>query len=250
MTVPNSAIHMVRIDIDLKSFHRWAGSRQLIGRSFFDEGFAMHCLLMETFGGISPKPFRLLAPHQIGVSRSVLYGYAQVSAGRLIDSAGSFADPLQMLVLPKESIRTKAMPSDWESGRRLGFEVLVRPVVRQTRNAKHPGAERDAYQREAEQVPEGRMLPGREDVYVQWLSDRLARQGGAKLEECRLAAFRRVRVVRKLHGPSIDGPSAVMHGTLTISEGRKFSELLRSGIGRHRSYGYGMLLLRPPHTRG
>ena len=210
----------------------------------------MHCLLMETFGGISPKPFRLLAPRQSGVLRGVLYGYAQVSADRLIDSAASFADPLQTLVLPKESIQTKAMPLDWESGRRLGFEVLVRPVVRQTRNAEHPGAERDAYQREAEQLPKGRMLPSREDVYVRWLSDRLARQGGAKLEECRLAGFRRVRVVRKLHGPSIDGPSAVMHGTLTICEGSKFSELLRSGIGRHRSYGYGMLLLRPPQTRG
>ena len=210
----------------------------------------MHCLLMETFGGISPKPFRLLAPRQSGVSRGVLYGYAQVSADRLVDSAANFADPLQTLVLPKESIQTKVMPLDWESGRRLGFEVLVRPVVRQTRNAEHPGAERDAYQREAERLPKGRMLPSREDVYVQWLAERLALQGGAKLEECRLRSFRRVRVVRKLHGPSIDGPSAVLHGTLKIDEGTKFSQLLRSGVGRHRSYGYGMLLLRPPHTRG
>ncbi len=210
----------------------------------------MHCLLMETFGGISPKPFRLLAPRQSGVSRGVLYGYAEVSADQLVDSSANFADPLQTLVLPKESIQTKVMPLDWESGRRLGFEVLVRPVVRQTRNGEHPGAERDAYQRETEQLEKGTPPPSREDAYVQWLSDRLSRQGGAKLEECRLRTFRRVRVLRKLHGPSIDGPCAVMHGTLTISEGRKFSKLLRSGIGRHRSYGYGMLLLRPPHTRG
>ena len=169
LTVPESALHMVRMDVDLESFQRWSGSRQLISRNLFDEGFAMHCLLMETFGGISPKPFRLLAPLQSGVSRGVLYGYAQVSADRLVDSAANFTDPLQTLVLPKESIQTKVMPLDWEPGRRLGFEVFVRPVVRQTRNAEHPGAERDAFQREAEQLKKGTMPPSREDVYVQWL---------------------------------------------------------------------------------
>ena len=37
-----------------------------------------------------------------------------------------------------------------------------------------------------------------------------------------------------------------MSGALTITDGEKFAQLLARGIGRHRAYGYGMLLLRPP----
>ena len=36
-----------------------------------------------------------------------------------------------------------------------------------------------------------------------------------------------------------------MQGNLTITEPEKFACLLARGVGRHRAYGYGMLLLRP-----
>ena len=37
-----------------------------------------------------------------------------------------------------------------------------------------------------------------------------------------------------------------MRGILTITDPIAFAELLKRGVGRHRAYGYGMLLLRPP----
>ena len=37
-----------------------------------------------------------------------------------------------------------------------------------------------------------------------------------------------------------------MRGVLTITDPDAFAQLLARGVGRHRSYGYGMLLLRPP----
>ena len=242
----DTPIYMVRAEVDLISFNRWAGSRQLISRNVFDEGYAMHCLLAETFGETAPKPFRLITPRGRGIQRGVLYGYARVNAEHLADSAAIFADPLQALVLPRESIHTKVMPTDWKLGSRLGFEVLVRPVIRQTRNADNPGAERDAFQREAEQLPKGGKPPSREEVYTRWLSDQLDRHGRAQLVECRLRSFQRVRVVRQMHGPSVEGPNAVLQGMLTIGDPKRFTTLLSKGVGRHRSYGYGMLLLRPP----
>jgi CRISPR system Cascade subunit CasE len=48
------------------------------------------------------------------------------------------------------------------------------------------------------------------------------------------------------NGRRIEGPDAVVHGTLTITDPVAFAGLLARGVGRHRSYGYGMLLLRPP----
>ena len=40
-------IQMIRADLDVKAFHRWSGARGLISHNAFDEGFAMHCLLVE-----------------------------------------------------------------------------------------------------------------------------------------------------------------------------------------------------------
>ena len=58
-------------------------------------------------------------------------------------------------------------------------------------------------------------------------------------------SFRRTRAVRKLHGQQSEGPDAVMRGNLTVTDSDSFVALLARGIGRHRAYGYGMLLLRP-----
>ena len=37
-----------------------------------------------------------------------------------------------------------------------------------------------------------------------------------------------------------------MRGNLIVSDPAAFAQLLTRGIGRHRAYGFGMLLLRPP----
>ena len=44
------------------------------------------------------------------------------------------------------------------------------------------------------------------------------------------------------------GPDATLNGTLRINDPNEFRTKLRTGIGRHKAYGYGMLLLRPPDS--
>ena len=87
----------------------------------------------------------------------------------------------------------------------------------------------------------------REQVYAEWLSAQLERRGGASLdvEQTKLVSFQRTRAIRKLHARHSEGPDAVMRGTLTITDPVAFAALLAQGVGRHRAYGYGMLLLRP-----
>ena len=244
------SVHMVRAEIDLGAFYRWAASRQLMTHRVFDEGYAMHCLLTEVFGDHAPKPFRLITHDRAGSTRGLLYGYSGQNADQLVHLAATYSDPLQALTIPCESVQTKVMPVEWSEGRRLGFEVLVRPVTRRTRNADRPGTEKDAFQPPETRVLERDAPLSREDVYVQWLSVQMERHGRVKVEECRLHSFRNVRVIRKRRGPPIAGPSAVMRGTLIIRDGEAFSQLLERGVGRHRSYGYGMLLLRPSIQRG
>ena len=90
----------------------------------------------------------------------------------------------------------------------------------------------------------------REVVYREWLAERLE-CGGAVLDKdkTKLASFQRTRAIRKRHRRYSEGPDALMRGELTIDDPAAFAKLLSHGIGRHRAYGYGMLLLRPARSR-
>ena len=259
-------LYMIRADIDAREFRRWMGSRRIV-----DDDHALHCLLAECFGDIRPQPFRLMLPRDR--RRGSLYGYSRADADTLRDEASMLACPLQERVLPLASLDSKQMPASWQTGRRLGFEVRIRPVVRPTKNAgqrscdRHylrerkdgsrqtcphcrPRKECDAFQYEAIKHPKGEMKLTREEVYKDWLRERFEQKGGAILDPCstRLVSFRRTRAVRKLHRRHSEGPDALIRGELEITNGADFSELLAHGIGRHKAYGYGMLLLRPAKT--
>ena len=84
----------------------------------------------------------------------------------------------------------------------------------------------------------------REAVYLDWLQERLGDAAALERGASRLARFSHARVVRG--GKELEGPVATIHGTLAVHDPEEFAALLRRGIGRHRAYGYGMLLLRPP----
>ena len=236
---------MMRADIDVRSFYRWAGARGMISRNAFDPGLR-HALPSGRAASVTWRQSR---------SESSCRGIGGAHAGRstatatpaqlsIRSAALTFACPLQSQILPASRIDSKPMPTSWQKGLRLGFEVLVRPVVRCARGSENSGREIDAFQAVAERQPKGRMKRDREEVYSDWLSDRLA-QRGVCLEEARLVSFQRVRVVRKVRSHASEGPDAVMRGSITVTEPSKFADLVARGIGRHRAYGYGMILLRP-----
>ena len=244
----SARLHMIRADVNMREFQRWAGSRRMIRAGAFDEGYATHCLLKGIYGERAPKPFRLIAPRD--ARKGVFYGYAEADADELRDLANRFCDPLQASVILANCVQSKAMPDEWREGQRLGFETLVRPVVRSRSPEYAIGArtvEVDAFQYEANQFGKGEMERSRGEVYEDWLRKRLASRGGAELEEASLQSFRRTRVTRNLRGRASEGPEALMRGTLVVGDdSAKFAELLRRGVGRHRAYGFGMLLVRPP----
>ena len=239
--VSSQPLFMIRAEVALREFRRWMGMRQLR-----DADHAMHCLLTESFGELAPRPFRLITPR--GQARGVLYGYGCVEDSALRDAAAAYADPAQVGILPPDRMASKPMPEVWRSGRQLGFETRIRPTVRRSRNADfRPGKECDAFALEASRYAEGKMPHSREAVYADWLCNQFDRRGGAQLDrdQTRLVSFQRTRAVRKRHARHSEGPDAVMRGVLTIADPDAFSNLLANGIGRHRAYGYGMLLLRP-----
>ena len=249
-------LQMLRAEVNVREFQRWMGTRRLQ-----DPDHAMHCLLTECFGDLAPKPFRLMVTR--GASTGCLYGYGNADAGALREAAAVCADPLQSRILPASGMDSKQMPSGFQAGRRLGFDVRIRPIVRLERDTSRiptdvqrsfregglrPGKECDAFLYEAIRHPEkGGMTRTREQVYAEWLSAQFHRRGGTTLEldSVKLVSFQRTRAHRKLHARHTEGPDAVMQGVLTVTDPEAFASTLAQGIGRHRSYGFGMLLLRP-----
>jgi CRISPR system Cascade subunit CasE len=260
-----SLLYLIRVPVSLPQLGRWAALRNYgftLRRGAngqqrdagFDEGRALHHLLAETFGPGVLQPFRhIVTP---GGSQAQLYAYSQKNAPALLDVAHACALPETSAIIDLARLATKAMPQDWRSGRHLGFELRVRPVSRLLKpldcssNALPKGAEVDVFLLEAlRRFPTGaeeeKMLQAgrsREAVYAGWLAQRFA--GAATLEPgVRLVRFQRVRAARKGYSP--EGPDAILQGDLTVDDPVRFHLLLCQGIGRHKAYGYGMLLLRP-----
>ena len=253
MSVP---LQMIRANVRVRDLQRWMGDKRLQ-----DTDHAMHCLLTECFGDLAPKPFRLIVPR--GGACGVLYGYGHAEADALRDAADICACPLQAKILPRHTIDSKPMPTEWRTGKQLGFETRIRPIVRLEKDTSRipsgvqrcfkegglrPGKECDAFLWEAiKHLEMGAMKRSREEVYSDWLSEQFARRGGASLDlkKTKMVSFQRTRAVRKRHTRHSEGPDAIMRGVLTITDADAFTALLAQGIGRHRAYGYGMLLLRP-----
>lgn len=234
-------LQMIRAEIDLPEFRRWMGGKRLK-----DEDHAIHCLLTECFGrDLAPKPFRFIRPR--GGSKGILYGYGSADGESLREAALICADPLQSRVMPLARLDSKTMPASWTEGLKLGFEVRIRPVSRCARGSDRPDKERDAFLAEAIRHPKWEMNRSREQVYTDWLSAQLEKIGGARLdmERTKLVSFQRTRAFRKRRGRHSEGPDALMRGVITITNSEAFAALLARGVGRHRAYGYGMLLLRP-----
>ena len=242
------SLHLVELPLHLSALHSWAGTRE-IGRGILDEGLALHHLLAEVFGPGELQPFRLMvSPRAV---RGTLYAYAACPAEALQDSARSVAGPTEAAVLPLDQMRSVPRPPEtWREGMRLGFDLKVRPTVRlasalETAGQRFSkGAELDAFL--AETLRNGRARP-REDVYLDWLATRLAPAAELECDCTRMRSFRRLRGQRG--GRAVEGPDAVFHGTLTVRDSPGFAGMLARGTGRHRAYGYGMLLLRPPRRR-
>jgi CRISPR system Cascade subunit CasE len=236
-------IHLAHSVIEPRAFFEWAAHRALGPRGALDEGQALHVLLSALFGKGALQPFRLFAPERGDWS---LYAYAASDAVAMADAARIVATPEMLDVLPLERLRSKPMPEVFAPGQRLGFDLRARPVRRSREDGRV--LERDAFLWEALTThgdsPDGMAAAGRtrEAVYRDWLAERLT--DAARIDACRLTGFQRRRAIRD--GRVVEGPDATLQGVLSVEDPAAFATALAEGVGRHRAYGYGMLMLRPP----
>ncbi|RLJ22745.1 type I-E CRISPR-associated protein Cas6/Cse3/CasE [bacterium endosymbiont of Escarpia laminata] len=229
MTTP---LTMLELRLNPQGLIRFAQENSVNRNRDEDLGYATHAWLKALFQERSPKPYRLIH----GASLKLL-GYSSDSGPALLEQAQAFASPLALGVTRIEDLQ-HAMPNEWRPGRRLGFEVVVCPTSRKE------GHEKDLYRHRMERLTEGERAPSRETVYREWLKKQMG--DAARLETAHLEKFRFVSHYRREMGQKkLERPQAMLKGVLTVADSDTFNRLLARGIGRHRAFGYGMLLLKP-----
>jgi len=242
-------LHLVRIPLRANRLVALAKDRRIRLRDL-DEGYLAHCLLTETWQENAPAPFVLR-----GAGRVIsVWGYSSAAAPELIAHARDFGDPSVLQVFDRvDAIASKEMPV-FPDGRRLGFSVRACPVARLARgtNGYQAGSEVDVFLREAFAKGFGETVD-REEAYRSWFGARFrnAEQTGASLQSVRITGMARIRLVRRSHGSErvakvLQRPEVHLEGDLVIRDGNTFLNFLARGVGRHRAFGFGALMIIPP----
>jgi CRISPR system Cascade subunit CasE len=254
MTTENAPLFLHRIHLDQVRLLDLGRRRHLPAHST-DMGYLVHCQMMEMFGECAPIPFQI----QEGKGRGlVVLAYSPHGREALLEHADAFADPAINAALDRERFDSKRMPDSWAAGRRLGFHIRICPVVRVSSKVGTftgapevtAGAETDAYLSQCWWAGKD-VRVDREQVYRGWLEQRLQANGAIQVLHTEMTSFRIGKLLRRDHETDrksrlLERPEAEFTGEFEVRDPLAFQALLMKGVGRHKSFGFGMLLLRPP----
>jgi CRISPR system Cascade subunit CasE len=265
-------LYLIKLSIDPKAIAQCVEIHGLQLKKETDLGYAMHVYLTSLWGSDAPKPFRVETVRP-GQDRITVLGYTAKSAETLKAEAQAFADPRVWAGVDWASFASKPMPIVL-TRRIMGFSVRVCPTIRRgdphvvgsppgTRwnessggvptHEDDAGAEVDVYL--AWGQTDGRYKGlSRESSYALWTRDWMERTYGSLItvESIDMVGFRLESVTRR--EPSKGGekrkevtfrkPSALLTGTIQTNDSECFHRFLAHGVGRHRAFGFGMVLLR------
>jgi CRISPR system Cascade subunit CasE len=217
-----------------------------------DEGYLSHCVMRELWQDRAPAPFVLRDRGRLLEA----WGYSHAPAESLLESLRGQSDSWARAALGDPArIASRPVPQ-LRQGQRVGFLLRACPVVRLAGpvGGHRAGAEVDAFLARCFSV--GPDTPvSREDVYREWASRRLSDEAtlGIRLEDIRIAAVSRERLVRRTQGAErtakrMERPDVRFEGTFVVSDPERFLGCLGRGVGRHRAFGFGAILLVPPGT--
>jgi CRISPR system Cascade subunit CasE len=240
----SNGFHLIHLRPNLNRLLPWAQRQGLVAdRGQGDLGYAFHAALRAAFADLAPQPFSYRAGQGLlaySAQAQALQAACALATPEVADMLGLDASPASpgLLVRP--------FPQSWKTDQLLAFELRVRPVVRKD------DRELDVFLSAVERLSDA--VPPREAVYADWLKRQFA--AAADLHEVSMTEFKLSSVLRRGAAPaegtrpkrSVSGPDATFKGVLQVRDGEAFAALVARGIGRHRAFGFGMLLLKPAST--
>lgn len=240
----------------------WVDGRQLaeVGRMLglplnrTENNYLTHCLLGKLFGDYAPRPFHLEDDPQREEKREYrVLGYSSGDKDQLQSHAQITAEPGLYDDFDFDRLKSKPIPDSFPEDQRYAFELRACPVIRKSSSGPKwsEGQEVDAFLSRVWEIDDESVNVEREDVYRDWLLRQFDIRGGAEPvgESISLTRFSIEEMVRRTQGEdrsvrSIKRPDVTLEGLLTTTDGERFHEVLFSGIGQHKSFGFGMVKLR------
>ncbi len=253
-------------DTDDAPFHMlqtWIDGRKLteVGRMLglplrhTDNNYLAHCLLGKLFGDHAPKLYWLDDdPDRERKRKMQILAYANDDADTLEQLARTYVEPSLFDGVDWEKTASKPMPSTFPEGMTLGFEMRACPVVRKGSGGHNweAGDEVDAFLSRVWEVDDESVDIEREEVYRDWFERQLDLRGGADpdTETVGMKRFSLAEMTRRSHEgdrkvTTITRPDVTLTGELEVTDSEAFIDLLERGLGRHKSFGFGMLKVRP-----
>ncbi|MDY3868955.1 MAG: type I-E CRISPR-associated protein Cas6/Cse3/CasE [Pyramidobacter sp.] len=257
------SFNMVRLKLNLGALYQW-GRQMRLGD---DVGYLVHAASRAIWGEIAPQPFFVQS------SKGCVLGYTNADEDQMRaayeTSAAERGKKLLVQALSISHHCCKKMPEQWRKDAVYQFSVFCRPMAR---NGKIEGdvwllemfrAYQDAVGRgefsgtvqEFRHQNENR----REEIYTRWIQRQFASE--TQQESGKAAQLLRVSIDGLRCGPMTTRgdskhtgaprkgrqrniPELYATGTLRVADPEAFSRLMKRGIGRHRAFGYGMILLK------
>lgn len=246
----------------------WLDSRRLmdLGRMLHlpvrqvSDNYLVHCAFSELFQHQAPTVFCIENSHKTQENLGNTTGrllrilcYSSIDAEALKLLAQGFASPALYEIIKWDRASCKPMPLEYPSGLRFRYELRTPPVIRKASEGIrwHKGQELDVFLSRVWETNNSAVKINREVVYKEWLHDLFERNKGASLETVQILRFSLERMSRRNHELArklrvIQRPDVTFTGILKVEDSEAFKMILSSGVGRHKSFGYGMLKIRRP----
>ena len=256
-------LHMIRLRVDPLSVMDIDDTKKLYRNVSDDEmyamdwGYLLHVYLKELFGNAAPKVFSA-DTNKIHDGIPVL-GYTSADAKVLKKDSGEFANPRIWASVDWKSFASKPIPDTFRQGQRMHFSLRTAPVIRQHRKVAEDGSvidervEIDPFLREVSRADPNTRLD-RFSIYRQWFLEKMKRDQGVKILDVAVTEFQLRKFVRRTGAKMVKDritkypvrPSVTFKGSLEIADLERFYQLLECGVGRHKTFGFGMMLLQRP----
>jgi len=220
-----------------------------------DHGYTCHALLCGLFGKERvPKPWFFER------QKMVLWAYVNHA---LSPDLSALADPLFHAAINWDASASKLMPT-FSTGQRLGFDLRACPIVRHGgrnggNNDKATEQDYVLWRKRRDGLSADTMhYPS---LYEEWLRERgwkndgiadiaTDERDGKQHWHCGVIGWDKPMQsganAWRGHRPGrVRLPDVQFQGELIVRDPTRFPAFLAHGIGRHRAFGYGMLLLKP-----
>lgn len=244
METREKPLYLIRLFLDSRSLFRLSERKEVFARQL-DLGYLVHCRLAALFGRVRPQPFAIT--RTIGPWLEVL-AYSESDHKTLFREVPRSMLPTIGAGVRWEDFSSKKMPDLFPAGHRVSFRLRACPVERKARGNSRVrmGAEVDVFLAALDRCPDKKL--DRYQVYCSWLKEKMETDGAVECLEVKVVGYRRSMFVRRNKSrdfTTLERPDVTYQGQIAIRNPEAFKYLLARGIGRHRAFGFGMLLLSP-----